>query len=330
MEIFVLGAGAIGSLYGAKLASGNEVTLVGQADHVRAITEHGLRVEGLEAQTVRVRAVTAIDQVPSEALILLTTKIPASADALQSIAQFVRDDTTIVALQNGLNSDEIARTALRNQGVVLRGITQFGAIFEKPGVIRYMVKGYTLLEKHERSERIAAVLNAAGLDCRITGDIKTEVWRKLIFNCVVNPVTTIVGCKVGGIVDPRLNSLKQSIIDECLTVARAEGAQVEGDLLNEVNAVYAGSQNIVSMRQDLMRGRLTEIDYLNGAIVAVAARHNLECPVNDGLVRIIKALERNSKDNRGGPRLPPQESLTQISTRAGVRAPETTSSETNR
>ena len=327
MEIFVLGAGAIGSLYGAKLAAGNDVTLVGRADHVRAINEHGLRVDGIESETVRLPAVTRIERIGTDALILLTTKIPASVDALQPLAALVRDDTTIVALQNGLNSDEIARTAVHQRGVVLRGITQFGAIFERPGAIRYMVKGYTLLEKHERSERIAAVLNAAGLDCRITGDIKTEVWRKLIFNCVVNPVTTIVGCKVGGIVNPRLDSLKQSIIDECLAVARAEGVAVKGNLLSEVNSVYAGSQNIVSMRQDLSRSRVTEIDYLNGAIVALGARHGLECPVNDGLTRIIKALERSSNDNRGGPRLPPQESPTKISSRAGVRAPETTSSE---
>lgn len=327
MEIFVLGAGAIGSLYGAKLAAGNDVTLVGRLDHVRAINENGLRIEGLESRTVRVRAATQVEQISSDALILLTSKVPSTTDALQPVASLVRDDTTIIALQNGLNSDEIARAAVHGRGIVLRGITQFGAIFERPGAIRYMAKGYTLLEKHERSERIAAVLNTAGLDCRISPDITTEVWRKLIFNCVVNPVTTIVGCKVGGIVDSRLDRIKQLIIAECLAVARAEGVRVEGDFMNEVNAAYSGSQNIVSMRQDLSRGRATEIDYLNGTVVALGMRHGLECPVNAGLTRIIKALETASKDNRGGPRLPPQESQTKINTRAGVRAPETSSSE---
>jgi 2-dehydropantoate 2-reductase len=149
----------------------------------------------------------------------------------------------------------------------------------------------------------------------------------LIFNCVVNPITTIVGCKVGGIVDPHLNRVKQLIVDECLAVARAEGVQLSEEFMSEINSAYAGSENIVSMRQDLMRGRVTEIDYLNGAIVALGARHDLECPVNDALVRIIKGLETTSKNNRGGPRLPPQELETKISTPAGVRAPEITSSE---
>ena len=306
MQIFVLGAGAIGSLYGAKLTAGNDVTLIGRADHVRAINENGLRIEGLEPQTVRVSAATQIERIGPDALILLTTKVPATTGALQPIAPLVRDDTTIIALQNGLNSDQIARVALSERGAVLRGITQFGAIFEEPGAIQYMARGYTLLEDHPRSSCIAKIFNAAGLDCRICPDMKTEVWRKLIFNCVVNPITTIVGSKVGGIVDPTLDRLKQLIIDECSAVAGAEGVHLQGDLLGEINATYAGSRNTVSMQQDLWCGRATEIDYLNGAVTALGARHRLECPVNEGLTRIIKAMEAASKDNRGGPRLPPQ------------------------
>lgn len=327
MEIFVLGAGAIGSLYGAKLSAGNDVTLIGRGDHVAAINKAGLRIEGLEPQTLQLRAATGIDQLGPDALILLTTKLSNTAEALAPIAKLVRDDTTIIALQNGLNSDQIARDAVGDRGVVLRGITQFGAIFEQPGTIRYMVKGYTLLQNHERSAQIAEVFNAAGLDCRISPEIETEVWRKLIFNCVVNPITTILGSKVGGIVDPTLDGLKALIVNECLAVARAEGIQLEGDLLKEINAAYAGSENIVSMQQDLLRGRATEIDYLNGTIVALGVRHGLECPVNEGLTRIVKAMEAMAKNNRGGPRLPPQELLTKINDRAGVRAPETTSSE---
>lgn len=296
MQIFVLGAGAIGSLYGAKLAARNDVTLFGRPDHVRAIKEYGLRIEGIESEIVRLGAATHIDRIPPEALILLTTKVPATADALEPIASLVRDDTTIIVLQNGLNGDEVARAAVGGRGTVLRGITQFGAIFDQPGIIQYMVKGYTLLENHGRSTRIAAVLNAAGLDCRISRDITTEVWRKLIFNCVVNPVTTIIGCKVGGIIDPRLDRLKQLIIDECLVVAKTEGVIVKGDWISEINATYAGSPNTVSMQQDLLRGRGTEIDYLNGAVVALGTQRGVQCPVNEGLTRIIKAMEANSRN----------------------------------
>jgi 2-dehydropantoate 2-reductase len=292
MHIIVLGAGAIGSLYGAKLAGGNDVILIGRPDHVRAIERNGLRIDGIESQIVRVRAATHLDQVNPDTLILLTTKVPATVSVLEPVADLVRDDTTLIALQNGLNSDEIARKTVRGRGVVLRGITQFGAIFERPGTIRYMAAGYTLLERHERSARIATVLNAAGLDCRVSADITREVWRKLVFNCVVNPITTIIGGEVGQIVDPRLTRLKQLVIDECLAVAAAEGISLEdNNLMDQINAAYAASRNIVSMQQDLSRGRITEIDYLNGAVAALGASHGLDCSVNSGLTSIIKGME---------------------------------------
>jgi 2-dehydropantoate 2-reductase len=294
MQIIVLGAGAIGSLYGAKLAHGNDVTLIGRPDHVRSIEQSGLRIDGIESQTVRIRAATHIERLNPGTLILLTTKVPATASALEPIADLVRDDTTLIALQNGLNSDEVARKAVRGRGLVLRGITQFGAIFERPGTIRYMATGYTLLQKHERSARIAAVLDAAGLDCRVSADIKKEVWRKLVFNCVVNPITTIIGGEVGDIVDPRLSKLKQLVIDECLAVAAAEGISLERNLMDQINAAYAGSRNIVSMQQDLLRGHITEIDCLNGAVAALGTKHGLNCAINSGLTSIIKGMEASS------------------------------------
>jgi 2-dehydropantoate 2-reductase len=296
MEIIVLGAGAIGSLYGTRLASKNEVTLVGRPDHVRAIQEHGLRIEGIEAQTIRVRATTSIDEIKPDTLILLTTKVPATSMALAPIASLVRNDTTIVALQNGWNSEQIARGALQGRGVVLRGISQFGAIFERPGTIRYMVKGYTLLEKHSRSARLGKILNEAGLDCRISDDITTEVWRKLIFNCVVNPITTILRSEVGRIADPTLDRLKKLVIDECLAVAAAEGISLNSELTAEINAAYRGSPNVVSMRQDIERGRVTEIGALNGAVVELGQKHGLSCPVNDALTKIIKGMEASPRE----------------------------------
>lgn len=295
MDIVVLGAGAIGSLYGAQLAEQNNVILVGRFDHVRAIQQNGLRIQGLESRTVRISATTSLERLEPDTLILLTTKVPATVSALQPVAPLIRHDTTLVVLQNGLNAERIARDMLKGEGVVLRGITQFGAIFDSPGSIRYMVKGYTILQDHPRSRGIAAVLNDAGLDCRISVDINAEVWRKLVFNCVVNPITAIVHGKVGDIANPQLSRLKQLVIDECVAVAAAEGVSLETDLAEQVNATYAGSDNIVSMQQDLLRGRVTEIDYLNGAVAETGAKHSLQCPVNEGLTRIIKAMEDMSR-----------------------------------
>jgi 2-dehydropantoate 2-reductase len=294
MEIIVLGAGAIGSLYGAKLAAKNAVTLVARARHADAINANGLRVEGLESQVVRLPAGTELERIGPDALVLVTTKVADTGAALSPIAPLVRHDTTIISLQNGLDSEKIARRALGSRGVVLRGITQFGAIFKSAGVIEFMARGYTLLEKHERSDRIAAVLNAAELDCRISPDITRDVWHKLVINCVVNPITAILGCEVGGIANPELDPLKKLVIAECRAVAATQGVVLNENLQQEIQDFFRPSHNIASMLQDLRRGRATEIDYLNGAVVALGARHNVVCPVNAALTAIVKAMEAAS------------------------------------
>jgi 2-dehydropantoate 2-reductase len=291
VRIIILGAGAIGSLFGAKLAARNDVTLVGRAEHVRAINERGLRIEGQESQTVRVHAAERIERITAETLILLTTKTTDTAAALAQIASVLREDTTILSLQNGLGAEALARSALHGAGVVLRGITQFGAIFDSPGVVRYMFEGYTVVEPHERSEAIVNVLNAARLNARVSTDIRRDVWHKTIFNCVVNPITTMIGREVGAIADRELDELKQLVIDECLRVSAADGVSLENNFLHEINELFAPSKNVVSTLQDLRRGRRTEIDYMNGAVVKLGARHGIDCPVNSALTAIVKAME---------------------------------------
>ena len=294
MEIIVLGAGAIGSLYGAKLAAEYQVTLVGRPQHVAAINQHALRIEGLECQVVPIRAVTTLDHIGPDTVVLVTTKAADTAAALRPIAPLVHDDTTIVSLQNGLGTEEIARRALGNRGIVLRAITQFGAIFESRGVIQFMARGYTLLESHARSERIAAILTAAGLDCRVSSNIARDVWHKLLINCVVNPITAILGSEVGAIVNPRLDPLKELVIAECVSVAASQGVTLDGNFQQEISDFFRPSQNIASMLQDLRRGRATEIDYLNGAVAALGVRAGIDCPVNAALTAIVKAMEAKS------------------------------------
>jgi 2-dehydropantoate 2-reductase len=243
---------------------------------------------------LRIPAVTALHAIAPSALVLVTTKVPDTAAALESIAPLVRDDTTIVSLQNGLGSEKIARHALGDRGIVLRAVTQFGAIFQAPGVIQFMARGYTLLETHERSDHIAAVLSAAGLDCRVSADIARDVWHKLLINCVVNPITAILGSEVGAIANPQLDPLKELVIAECLAVAENEGVALEGDFQQEINDFFRPSHNIASMLQDLRRGRVTEIDYMNGAVAALGARRGIGCPVNGALTAIVKAMEAAS------------------------------------
>ena len=290
--VIVVGAGAIGSVYAAKLSARHPVTVVVRPDHAEAIRRDGLRLIGRETLTANVTAVTQVEAITPGTVILLTTKVNASAAALAPIAPLVRDDTLIVCVQNGLDSEGIARRAVGGRGVVLRAITQFGAIFQSPGLINYTAAGYTLLEDGPHSAALAAMLTASGLDGRICPDIKIEVWRKLIYNCVINPITAIAGTDVAGIADARLDPLKQLVIDECLAVARTEGVTFETDFLATIAEVFGASKTIASMRQDLMRGRPTEIDHMNGAVAELGRRAGIDCPVNAALTAVIKAMER--------------------------------------
>lgn len=300
-HIIVLGAGAIGSVYAAKLAARHPVTLIARREHVDAINRDGLRLTGAEALTCRLRAATRVEAMAPATLVLLTTKANDNREAAAALAYHVRDDTVILCVQNGLGGEDVVKQVLGGRGIVLRAVTQFGAIFRGPGVIDYKVAGYTLIEQSPHSAAIASLFTACGLDGRVSGNIKAEVWRKLIFNCVINPITSMIGTEVGGIADPRLDPLKHLVIDECLAVARADG--VEGidygeDFVRTIADVFGPSQNIASMRQDLLRGKLTEIDFMNGAVVALGRRLGIDCPVNAAIAAIIKVMEARACPER--------------------------------
>ena len=294
MRIVVLGAGAIGSVYGAKLSRHHDVTLVGGAAHVAAIQRHGLQMQGLLSETLSLPACTRLDAIEPGTLILLTTKVNNNVAAIEPIVPLLPDGVTIVCIQNGLYSEALVKALVRDRALVLRAITQVGGVLVRHGVVDNTVAGYTLLEDHPQSQAIAEMLTEAGLDGRIIPDIKKEMWRKAVFNCVINPTTSLLACEVGGIADPRLNTLKQQIIDECLAVARADGVTFDEDFVALIDRVFAGARTIASMRQDLMKGRKTEIDHMNGAVAALGEKYGLACPVNAAMTTMIRYLESSA------------------------------------
>jgi 2-dehydropantoate 2-reductase len=291
VNIIVLGAGAIGSVYGARLSRFHDVTLIGGAAHVEAIQRDGLIMHGHVQGTLRLPAFTAVPSIPPGTLILLTTKVNNNVAAVRPIVEMLPAGVTIVCVQNGLYSESLVKDLVGDRALVLRAITQVGGILVKPGVVDNTVAGYTLLESHPRSPAIAALLTEAGLDGRVIPDIKKEMWRKAVFNCVINPTTALLGSEVGAIVDPRLNSLKRQIIDECLAVARADGVGFDEDFVALIDRVFAGARTIASMRQDLMKGRKTEIDHMNGAVVELGDKYGIACPVNAAMTTMIRYLE---------------------------------------
>ena len=294
LHIVVLGAGAIGSVYGAKLSTEHDVVLAARPAHADEINTHGLRLTGAEDRIYRVRAATTIDALPPASLVVLTTKVQDSEAAVRSIVDLVRDDTTILCVQNGLYSEELAKTAVGGRCLVLRAITHFGAIFRTPGVVELKVSASTRIERSARSAAIADAFTRCGLDGQVSDRIKDEMWQKVVVNCVINPVNAITRAEVGAIADERLRPLKQLIVDECRRVAARDGVDLAADFVDQIDRQYRPSRNLSSMQQDLLKGRRTEIDFLNGAVVRLGASFGIECPVNQALAMIIRAMERAS------------------------------------
>jgi len=289
-KIFVLGAGAIGSSYGALLSRKNDVTLIGRKDHVEAIKTKGLEVTGDMQERFFVKAETEINRIPSDTLILLTTKAHDSAKAIKEIKNLLKNNTVILILQNGLGNKELVKRVVRNKIEVLRGLVTMGAEFSQPGKIT-LWNGETILEQTDISRRIAELFNESGLKTRVSNEFEKELWNKLVANCVVNPLTAILRVRDNEIVADALKEVRHGIIEECVEVGRAEGISLEPDLKELIDKKILQYTNLSSMCQDLMKGKRTEIDFLNGRIVELGRRHHIPTPINETLVSLIKSLE---------------------------------------
>ena len=292
MKIIILGAGAIGSLYGAKLSKINDITLVSRQEHVDKINKEGLKITGEENKVYKLKAKTSINKIEDNTLIILTSKVTGSQKAIKPILNLIKKDTIILCLQNGLRSEDIVREIIGDKCLVLRAITAVGATFLESGEVQFNNLSYTKIEKSSVSQKLVDNFNECGLKANVSKNLKEDIWKKLIINCVLNPTSAILRIDNGTTADEKLNPLKTAILNECLKVADKEGVDVGIDSIETINKAIKGSKNLSSMHQDLLKGKKTEIDYLNGAVVELGKKYGIKCPVNEGLIMIIKGMEK--------------------------------------
>ncbi len=296
-QIFVLGAGAIGSTYGSLLSKRNKVKLIGNKNHVSAVNSKGLLVSGYQNQAFQVKADTQIQEIPEKTWIILTTKAYDSEEAIKRIHRLLKEDTVILILQNGLGIKEVVRRAASGRAKILRGITTMAAEFFKPGKIRFW-NGETIIEKCRIGEEIAEVFEGCGLKTRLVNNIEKEVWNKLVINCVVNPLSTLFRVRNHEIVADSLEFVRHAIVNECVQVGKAEGIVFPSEFEKEIDDKILGYTNYSSMYQDRIKGRRTEIDFLNGEIVELGQKHHIPTPVNETIVHLIKFLEEKNGISR--------------------------------
>jgi 2-dehydropantoate 2-reductase len=301
MKTAVIGAGAMGSLFGGLLArSGEEVWLVDiWRDHVEAIRSRGLQFEDQgETSAIPVRATTEIGDVGRADLVLLFVKTYHTEKAVSDALPLVKEDTVFLTLQNGLGNEEaICRQVDRTK--VLLGVTGRGATLLGPGHIRNGGTGKTFIGElggamSERTVRIAQTFSRAGLEMEVSPRIHDLVWDKLLVNVGINVLGALTGYKNGQLLDqPETRNLMEALVREAAEVARRLGVQLTGDPLERVRAVAElTAQNRCSMGQDIDFKRKTEIDVINGAVVREAERLGIPAPVNRTVAQLIRAIEK--------------------------------------
>ena len=287
MKIIILGAGAIGSLVGAMLSKDNDVVLIGNKEHVDKINKNGLEISGKINKNFKIKAETKISKIGDNDLIILTTKAYDNERAVKSIKNSIKKNNVILVLQNGLGNEEVIKKFAKCR--VIRGITDSAATFLDPGKVKSNNIGYIYLEDSEKSKKIAEVLKKAGFEAEVISNIKEKIWQKLIVNCVINPLTAVFKVK-----NRELEKFPEQIrllIRELISVARKEGMNFnEKETFDMVMKVIKDSgENQSSMLQDVLKGKKTEIDFLNGKIVKIAKKYGIKCPINQDLTGIINS-----------------------------------------
>lgn len=300
MKITVVGAGAMGSLFGALLSeSGTSVRLFDiWAEHVKAINENGLGIE-LDGKTrsVHVKATTDKKKIGKADLAIIFVKSNRTGDAARVTSELVGRTGFVLTLQNGMgNADIIAKVI--DPGRIIVGTTSHGATMLEPGRIRHAGIGPTLIgmwsgDEKSAAQSIADVFNKAGIATETVGDIRSVIWKKLIINVGINAITALTLIKNGQILDlSSTRALVRAAVEEAMEVARAHGIKIPDDMVEHVFQVAeATGANRSSMGQDVDNKRQTEIGAINGAVIKEARKLSLNVPINQTLTTLIETLQ---------------------------------------
>jgi 2-dehydropantoate 2-reductase len=297
VNIGIIGAGAMGTLFGFHLAPRCSVTILDHnAQVVQAIKRNGLRVNDEPARFVTV-AEGPRDLYGSNMLFLFVKAVD-TLRALRAFAGELDPTAPVISLQNGIGNEDAIKTALGGAVPVILGITTESSQTIAPGHVRSSQAGNTIIGSTTASSTIARtvteLLTGSGLRAAVVYDIRPHLWGKLIVNASINALSAILDCDAGDIPkDPNAARLAEALAEETAGVAAALKVNLPfvnpWQYVTEVVALGADSKS--SMAYDLESGHPSEIDHINGAVVAFGRRTAMPTPYNDAMVRLVKARE---------------------------------------
>jgi 2-dehydropantoate 2-reductase len=299
-RVAIIGIGALGCLFGARLSSAADVTLVGRwPEQLAALQNNGLQlieVDGL-IRHYRLCATHDLGKVGQVSLALILVKSPHTEQAARQAAELLAPEGMAVTLQNGLGNLETlaAITGVRRAAA---GVTTQGATVIGPGLVRHAGEGPTQLGRaSDLAVPITAVVDlfqAVGLETHLVENVDSLIWGKLAVSAAINPLTALLGVANGFLAEEAAaRTVMVAAAREVAAVAHAEGISLPyADAGERALAVArATAHNQSSMWQDVQRGAVTEIDAICGAVVRLGRKHRVATPINEQLWSLIKRLE---------------------------------------
>ncbi|MGJ7546858.1 ketopantoate reductase family protein [Pseudomonas alloputida] len=304
MKIAVIGAGAMGSLFAARLIdAGAEVTLVDVDERLLdTLRIHGLRLEDEQGARVYRPRVARAEQLQGEFdALLMLTKSHHTRQAIQSSRHLLGQQTLVMTLQNGLDSVPVLREYVADHRLAI-GMTLYPADVLAPGSVRSCGGGEVRLRGLLPGTNYAGPLRAlidglrrGGMNCIVDPDIEVSIWEKVAFNTALNSLCALSGMSVGELGRcARGRELALALVAEAAAIAESVGVALDRQRIvqavEEAFVVHAGHKP--SMLQDLEHGRRMEIDALSGALLVHARRQGVQAPAMAAVDRLLRQAQR--------------------------------------
>jgi 2-dehydropantoate 2-reductase len=288
-----MGAGAVGCYYGGMLfRAGHQVMLIGRAQHVEAIRQHGLLMDttGFRAY-VPVPASIEVSDIEGASLVLCCVKSSDTENAASMMAPFVGPEAIVLSLQNGVDNAQRLQAPLLC--TVHPAVVYVAAEMMGPGRLKHHGRGELVVGPSAMSTEMLGEFVNAGVPMQVSDNVVGELWAKLILNCAYNAISAITRLPYGLLFENEgARDLMRSVVHECLAVARRESIALPSDSWQGVERIAATmSAQFSSTAQDVMRGRPSEIDHLNGYIVRKGKSLGIDTPANQALYALVKLLE---------------------------------------
>ena len=300
MKIVIMGAGAIGSLYGGFLQlGGHQVTLIGREHHIESIQKHGLQILGvLGNHSVKLHAMTDPGGIDEADMVLITTKAYDVEQAAHSVKHLVGPNTHVVCLQNGIGTEKRVEAVLKTRRI-LRATTCMGALVTRPGEITVTGVGVTEIGSHYPEnqvvvDKLADLLRDIGFNVRSSDNIAGVIWTKTVVNCGINPIGALTGLTNGEVYNSQeLRGLVIHLVNEVVRVISELGIELTTDdpIRYTLGTAKATGDNINSMLQDIRSHKRTEVEFITGEVIRIAKELGIATPYNETVYALVRALE---------------------------------------